>query len=368
MHPVPFRSHCCDCQSCHIDETFHYWVRKVSSQWRQKAKKHSTARDGWNNTVESMRQDLDMEQKAKDTIELSNMDLESNVCSMEANVLSLEAGNMVDAADADSDEQQKHENQRQLNVQLQEQKCWLEHELEQVSVNAKNGDGNRPAWANYNFVWPSLNYSVMSLKLLLSECRSSKKFTVSEKQHPLPDPFSLDWDNLSETELKRLVGQLEKTRSDLRSDLREMEFRLDKEGREFHHHDDFFRMYLAEIKNLDRILASLVHNDIIPVWLHLPWAVLSQVLPPVLTVLQYVPEYAATSGNPLTHSEEIQIFPRNQLDFSLHCIKASLQGFSAPFFSQPCVAHQQHWGADTIREWLCKQNIHLVWLIHQSVL
>ena len=42
----------------------------------------------------------------------------------------------------------------------------------------------------------------------------------------------------SETELKRLVGQLEKTRSDLKSDLREVQWRLDKEGREFHHHDE----------------------------------------------------------------------------------------------------------------------------------
>ncbi len=131
-----------------------------------------------------------------------------------------------------------------------------------------------------------------------------------------------------------MVGQLEKTRSDLRSDLREMEFRLDKEGREFHHHDDFFRMYQAEIKNLDRILDSLVRNGVIPAGLHLPPAVLSQVLPPVLTV-QYVPKSVATSGTSMTYGEEIhciQTFPRNHLDFfSLHCIAASLQGFSAHY-------------------------------------
>lgn len=86
----------------------------------------------------------------------------------------------------------------------------------------------------------------------------------NEKMQPLPDPFSLDWDNLSETELKRLVGQLERTRSDLKSDLREMEWRLDKEGREYHHFDDFCRMYQAEIKNLNRILESLVRTGVIP--------------------------------------------------------------------------------------------------------
>ena len=51
----------------------------------------------------------------------------------------------------------------------------------------------------------------------------------NDKLLQIPDPFSLDWDNLSETELKRLVGQLEKTRSDLKSDLREVQWRLDKE-------------------------------------------------------------------------------------------------------------------------------------------
>ena len=77
----------------------------------------------------------------------------------------------------------------------------------------------------------------------------------------IPDPFSFDWDNLSETELKRLVLQLEKTRNDLRSDLREMQWRLDKEGTEFHHHDDFGRMYQAEIKNHDlAILAEKLHS------------------------------------------------------------------------------------------------------------
>jgi len=48
---------------------------------------------------------------------------------MERTVMELEAGN-YDADD--SDVKQRYDNQRQLNVQLQEQKRWLEHELEQV--------------------------------------------------------------------------------------------------------------------------------------------------------------------------------------------------------------------------------------------
>ena len=71
------------------------------------------------------------EQKAKDTIDWSNAELERSVMAMEQNVLQLEAGNLdID----DSEEKQKYENQRQLNIQLLEQKRWLEHELEQVHI------------------------------------------------------------------------------------------------------------------------------------------------------------------------------------------------------------------------------------------
>ncbi len=50
---------------------------------------------------------------------------------MERTVSELEAGNY----DADDSEvKHRYDNQRQLNIQLQEQKRWLEHELEQVQI------------------------------------------------------------------------------------------------------------------------------------------------------------------------------------------------------------------------------------------
>jgi hypothetical protein len=55
----------------------------------------------------------------------------SSVAEMERNVYELESGNY----DFDDSEiKQRYDNQRQLNVQLQEQKHWLEHELEEVSL------------------------------------------------------------------------------------------------------------------------------------------------------------------------------------------------------------------------------------------
>jgi hypothetical protein len=49
---------------------------------------------------------------------------------MELNVFKLESGNYEYD---DSEIKQRYDNQKQLNAQLQEQKRWLEHELEDVS-------------------------------------------------------------------------------------------------------------------------------------------------------------------------------------------------------------------------------------------
>ena len=36
-----------------------------------------------------------------------------------------------------------------------------------------------------------------------------------------------------------------------RGDIREVEFRLDKEGKDFHHFEDFAKMYRAEVGKLE---------------------------------------------------------------------------------------------------------------------
>ena len=79
--------------------------------------------------IEQLKKELEFEQKSKDTADWSNDELERSVKAMERNVQALENGNLE--AD-DSEVKVKYDNQRQLNVQLQEQKRWLEHELEQV--------------------------------------------------------------------------------------------------------------------------------------------------------------------------------------------------------------------------------------------
>jgi len=162
--------------------------------------------------MQKLKQDIEAESRARDTLEWTNMELERSVRMMEKSVQQLEMGNFESD---ESEPKQKYEGQKQINVQLQEQKKWLEHELEEIKIKIAN-----------------------------------------DKINQVPDML-LDWDKLSETELKRLVSQLEKTRNDLRSDISDVEYRLDKEGKEYHHHEEFAQMYRAEVKSLTRTLDQL---------------------------------------------------------------------------------------------------------------
>ena len=49
-----------------------------------------------------------------------------------------------------------------------------------------------------------------------------------------------------------------------------MEWRLDKEGREYHHYEDFCKLYRAEILNLNRMLDTLTKKGMLPSNLQLP--------------------------------------------------------------------------------------------------
>ena len=48
----------------------------------------------------------------------------------------------------------------------------------------------------------------------------------------------------------------------VRGDIREVEFRLDKEGKEFHHFEEFAKMYRAEVS---AVILVLCHNSWIQV-------------------------------------------------------------------------------------------------------
>jgi hypothetical protein len=49
-----------------------------------------------------------------------------------------------------------------------------------------------------------------------------------------------------------------------------MEWRLDKEGREYHHYEDFCKLYRVEILNLNRTLDALMRSGMLPSNLQFP--------------------------------------------------------------------------------------------------
>ena len=81
-----------------------------------------------------LKKEIELEKQAQNDANFDNNALERSVRMLERSVMELEAGNL--SAD-DSEIKVKYDNQRQLNVQLQEQKRWLEHELEQVRRKMK---------------------------------------------------------------------------------------------------------------------------------------------------------------------------------------------------------------------------------------
>ena len=72
-----------------------------------------TTKDDTDAEIERIKAEIETEQKSKETIEWTNMELEKTVRMMERNVLAMEAGNHETD---DSDAKQKYEGQKQLNI------------------------------------------------------------------------------------------------------------------------------------------------------------------------------------------------------------------------------------------------------------
>ena len=73
---------------------------------------------------------------------------------------------------------------------------------------------------------PIFPFQITKLSEIIFSFDQIKQKIQNDKQYLLPDPFMMDWDSLSANELKRLVNQLEKTRSDVLLDLREAQLRM----------------------------------------------------------------------------------------------------------------------------------------------
>jgi hypothetical protein len=166
--------------------------------------------------VDHLLTELEQEKRHRDAIEWSNAELERSVAELETYYRDLHA----DSRDPDDNEWKvRFESQTELNKQLNEQREWLESELME-----------------------------MRRKLTIGAYPEAKKYNL---------------DSLNEPELLRLVKHLERTRNGLYSSMRDMEWKLDKEAKEFRHFDEIRRNVRSDLKQVNHTLERMQWSRVV---------------------------------------------------------------------------------------------------------
>ncbi|CAB3368736.1 Hypothetical predicted protein [Cloeon dipterum] len=159
-----------------------------------------------------LKTELEHEKRLRRTILWSNCQLDRIIYELEDEIIAFDKAD-PDQAEPGNELWVRLETQKVVNRQLEQQRKWLELELEQTK----------------------------------------RKIHAASK----PAVMNFDLDLLTETELIRLVKRLERQRTDLYSNLRNLEFRLDREGREQQRLAEIKTMQQAEIYHFSRTLDRL---------------------------------------------------------------------------------------------------------------
>ncbi|CAG7785402.1 unnamed protein product, partial [Allacma fusca] len=144
--------------------------------------------------IDHLKAELEQESRYKETIEWSNAELERSISQLSAYLDELDANSR--AAD-DNEWKVRFDSQTAMNKQLKDQKDFLETELTEARRRLTTGS--------------------------------------------YPEAMNFNLEALNEPELLRLVKHLERMRNDVFSTLRDTEWKLDKESKEFHHFDEMRR-------------------------------------------------------------------------------------------------------------------------------
>ncbi|KAG1651281.1 Coiled-coil domain-containing protein 169 [Nymphon striatum] len=155
--------------------------------------------------IKEIKEEIEKEYQFKDELENSIAGLKEKVDKLEKS----SRNNKSKSGTATASEEEwkvRYETQVELNAHLEKQIKWLHDKLEKVSIQAQNG--------------------IKGLTAFLAD---------------------LDLDNLSEPELARLAKQLEKDRNALYNELRDTEWKLDKESKAFHGFNEVRKAYMTEI-------------------------------------------------------------------------------------------------------------------------
>ncbi|XP_055926434.1 coiled-coil domain-containing protein 169-like isoform X1 [Argiope bruennichi] len=146
--------------------------------------------------VETLRSEIENEQRMTEMLDLSIEELQKTIDALEQ---------QVDHTDiADEDEWKvRYYTQVEVNEQLERQRDWLMERVEAARNQSQEG-----------------------VSALLAE---------------------LDLDSLTESQLLRYLKQLEKDRNSLYNELRDKEWKLDQESKTFHKYNDTRKAYMTEI-------------------------------------------------------------------------------------------------------------------------
>ncbi|XP_023222558.1 coiled-coil domain-containing protein 169-like [Centruroides sculpturatus] len=143
-----------------------------------------------------LRAEVETEEQMKEMLDISIAELQETLLTLEQDLENADIG--------EEDEWKvRYYTQMEVNNQLQQQKDWLKSKVE-----------------------TSRNQSHEGVTALLAD---------------------LDLDSLSENQLLRYLRQLEKDRNALYNELRDTEWKLDKESKTFHKYNDTRNAYMTEI-------------------------------------------------------------------------------------------------------------------------
>ncbi|XP_013780204.2 coiled-coil domain-containing protein 169-like isoform X1 [Limulus polyphemus] len=151
--------------------------------------------------------------------------------------------------DDDTAEQQllaEIENEQKMKDFLEKSIEDLEQSVETLEQQAENSDlGDEDEWKVRYYTQVEVNSQLERQRDWLRErVETARNHTAEGVTAMLAD---LDLDSLSENQLLRYLKQLEKDRNILYNELRDTEWKLDQESKEFHKYNDTRKAYMTEI-------------------------------------------------------------------------------------------------------------------------
>ncbi|XP_043214729.1 coiled-coil domain-containing protein 169-like isoform X2 [Amphibalanus amphitrite] len=141
------------------------------------------------------------------------------------------------------------------NVSLEATVESLKDQLHALERNQHPADDDALEWKTRYESQVALNADLDQQKQALSQQQASLRNNIKEVYKI--DMMFPEYEKYTETELIKLLKQLERQKQDLISQLKNVQYQTDKESKDFHHYDELRRTYRADIGITNRDLEHL---------------------------------------------------------------------------------------------------------------